>query len=204
MGKFQAFAKKLFDKTFWKFILVGVVNTLFGTAIMFLFYNLLHLSYWLSSASNYFFGSILSYFLNKYFTFQNKSRSWKTVLRFAVNIAACYLVAYGLARPLIRLLMRGCAQSLTDNVAMVLGMCIFVALNYLSQRFLTFRERPEERPASKNRPLTNRTGCGLIFIKFIDQKDDDGNLLLRSVSESRRAVRAGTGADCILIPESVL
>ena len=151
MGKFQAFAKKLFDKTFWKFILVGVVNTLFGTAIMFLFYNLLHLSYWLSSASNYFFGSILSYFLNKYFTFQNKSRSWKTVLRFAVNIAACYLVAYGLARPLIRLLMRGCAQSLTDNVAMVLGMCIFVALNYLSQRFLTFRERPEERPASKNR-----------------------------------------------------
>jgi putative flippase GtrA len=144
MEKFKALCKKLFDKTFLKFILVGVVNTLFGTAIMFLFYNLLHLSYWLSSASNYFFGSILSYFLNKYFTFQNKSKSWKTVLKFAVNIAVCYGIAYGLARPLIRWLMRGCAQKLTDNVAMVLGMCLFVALNYLSQRFLTFKEEKNE------------------------------------------------------------
>lgn len=29
--------KKFFDKTFWKFILVGVVNTLAGTAVMFIF-----------------------------------------------------------------------------------------------------------------------------------------------------------------------
>ena len=42
--------KKFFDKTFLKFVLVGVVNTLFGTAIMFVFYNVFHLSYWLSSA----------------------------------------------------------------------------------------------------------------------------------------------------------
>jgi putative flippase GtrA len=144
MEKFKTFCKKLFDRTFWKFILVGVVNTLFGTAIMFVFYNVLHLSYWISSASNYVFGSILSYFLNKYFTFQNKSKSWRTVGKFAVNIAACYLVAYGLAKPAVRLLMRGCTQKLTDNVAMAVGMCLFVALNYLSQRFLTFREKPEE------------------------------------------------------------
>ena len=50
--------KKLFDKTFWKFILVGVANTIFGTGIMFVFYNVFHFSYWVSSASNYFFGSI--------------------------------------------------------------------------------------------------------------------------------------------------
>ena len=67
--------QKIFDKTFWKFIMVGIVNTLFGTAVMFSFYNLLHFSYWVSSAANYIFGSILSYFLNKHFTFQNKSRS---------------------------------------------------------------------------------------------------------------------------------
>lgn len=66
---------KLFDKTFWKFILVGIINTLFGTAVMFICYNVFHLSYWVSSASNYIFGSILSYFLNKRFTFQNNDRS---------------------------------------------------------------------------------------------------------------------------------
>ena len=64
---------KFADKTFVRFVLVGVINTLFGSAIMFVFYNVFHLSYWLSSASNYFFGSILSYFLNKYYTFRYKS-----------------------------------------------------------------------------------------------------------------------------------
>ena len=83
-------------------VLVGVVNTLFGTAIMFVFYNVFHLSYWLSSASNYVFGSILSYFLNKYFTFQSKGSSGKTIGRFVINITICYLCAYGLAKPLVR------------------------------------------------------------------------------------------------------
>ena len=91
--------KKFFDKTFLKFVLVGVVNTLFGTAIMFVFYNVFHLSYWLSSASNYVFGSILSYFLNKYFTFQSKGSNGKTIGRFVFNITICYLCAYGLAKP---------------------------------------------------------------------------------------------------------
>ena len=68
--------KKFADKTFLRFVLVGVINTVFGTAIMFVFYNVFGLSYWLSSASNYFFGSILSYFLNKYFTFQYKKRDY--------------------------------------------------------------------------------------------------------------------------------
>ena len=41
------------DKTFMKFVIVGVVNTVVGTAIMFVFYNVFQLSYWVSSASNY-------------------------------------------------------------------------------------------------------------------------------------------------------
>ena len=143
MKKLKALARKLFDKTFLKFLLVGVVNTLFGYGIMFGFYNLLGLDYWISSAANYFFGSILSYFLNKHFTFRDTSKDAKTVLRFAVNIALCYLIAYGVARPLVRLVLRGMAQKTIDNVAMLTGSCVFVALNYLSQRFLTFRQKAE-------------------------------------------------------------
>lgn len=88
--------KNILDITFWKFVLVGIVNTLVGTAVMFAAYNVLHLSYWISSASNYVVGSIVSYFLNKYFTFQNKEKSWKQLVKFALNITVCYLVAYGL------------------------------------------------------------------------------------------------------------
>ncbi len=134
---------KFFNKTFWKFILVGIANSLFGTGVMFLFYNVFHLSYWVSSASNYILGSILSYFLNKHFTFQNKERSVKSILKFAVNITVCYLVAYGVAKPLVQYMFSGLGTTLQDNLAMLAGMCIFVVLNYCGQRFFVFNNNPE-------------------------------------------------------------
>ncbi len=56
---------------FARFLLVGVVNTLVGAAIMFGLYNLAGCSYWVSSATNYVLTSILSFFLNRSFTFQS-------------------------------------------------------------------------------------------------------------------------------------
>lgn len=131
---------KFLDKTFLKFIIVGVINTIFGTTIMFVFYNVFHLSYWLSSASNYFFGSILSYFLNKYFTFEYKKRDFRVVLRFVTNIAVCYLVAYGAAKPLVAMLLSGFSVSIQENCAMLAGMGLFVVMNYLGQRFFAFKK----------------------------------------------------------------
>lgn len=136
--------QKFFDRTFWKFILVGIVNTLFGTAIMFVFYNVFHLSYWISSASNYFFGSILSYFLNRMFTFRSQNSHAKEIVRFAANITVCYLCAYGLAKPLVKWVLSGASQSIQDNLAMLAGMCLFVLLNYIGQRFFVFRNIREQ------------------------------------------------------------
>ena len=135
--------KKLLDKTFWKFILVGAINTLFGAAIMFVFYNLFHLSYWFSSASNYFFGSILSYFLNKYFTFEYKERSWGVIGRFVLNILLCYLIAYGIAKPLALHFLSGFSVAIQENVAMLVGMVLFTLLNYIGQRFFAFKKTEE-------------------------------------------------------------
>ena len=130
---------RIFDRTILKFLIVGVVNTLFGTAVMFSLYNLAGCSYWTSSAANYILGSILSFFLNKYFTFQNKERPWRQVVRFTVNIAACYLVAYGVAKPAVRMLLSGQSVSIQENAAMLVGMCLFTGLNYFGQRFFAFR-----------------------------------------------------------------
>ena len=131
--------KKPFDRTFWKFIMVGVVNTLFGTGIMFVFYNVFHLGYWVSSASNYFFGSILSYILNRIFTFQNNAATAKTLPRFIVNICLCYLIAYGVAKPLVIYVLSDYTQTVQDNIAMLAAMCLFVGLNYIGQRFFVFK-----------------------------------------------------------------
>ena len=130
---------RIFDRTILKFLIVGVVNTVFGTIVMFSLYNLAGCSYWISSAANYILGSILSFFLNKYFTFQNKERPWRQVVRFTVNIAACYLIAYGAAKPAVRMLLSGQSVSIQENAAMLVGMCLFTGLNYFGQRFFAFR-----------------------------------------------------------------
>ena len=105
----------LFDAKLLRFLIVGVINTLVGSAIMFGLYNLAHCSYWFSSASNYVLTSILSFFLNKYFTFKNKEQSFSQVLRFVVNIAVCYLAAYGVAKPLCRLILAGASVTVRDG-----------------------------------------------------------------------------------------
>ncbi|MBR1770204.1 MAG: GtrA family protein [Bacteroidales bacterium] len=141
--------KKFFDKTFLKFLIVGVINTVFGTAIMFVAYNVFNLSYWFSSFANYFLGSILSYFLNKYYTFRYKKRSWSSVFRFALNIVCCYLVAYGFARPFIRFLLSSFSPSVQDNAAMLLGTGIFMILNFAGQKYFAFRKSSDEEAEKK-------------------------------------------------------
>ena len=131
----------LIDRKLAKFLLVGVVNTLVGTAIMFGLYNLAHCSYWVSSAANYILTSILSFFLNKYFTFESKEKSAAEVLRFAVNIAVCYLLAYGIARPLCLAALAGASAAVRDNVSMFVGMCLFTGFNYIGQRFFAFKQK---------------------------------------------------------------
>ena len=126
------------DASVPKFILVGVVNTLFGTTLMFVLYNVFHVSYWWSSAANYFFGSILSYFLNKHFTFKYKGDTTGSALRFTLNILLCYLLAYGIAKPLMLWILSGYSKSVQENVAMLVGMVLFTTFNYLGQRFFAF------------------------------------------------------------------
>lgn len=135
--------KKFFDPSMLRFLLVGVVNTLVGAGIMFLLYNVAGCSYWLSSAANYIVGGVVSYFLNKYYTFKNTERSWRQVLRFALNVAVCWLLAYGIAKPLALRLLAGFDEKLQTNAAMLAGLCLYTALNYLGQRFFAFRAKED-------------------------------------------------------------
>lgn len=142
--------KNIIDKKLLKFILVGILNTLVGTAIMFGLYNLAGCSYWVSSAANYVIGSILSYVLNKKFTFQHRGQIAQSALRFAGNIAVCYLLAYGIAKPAVRSILTGATQQVQENIAMLAGMILFTGFNYLGQRYFVFGEKNEEK--TSNRP----------------------------------------------------
>lgn len=141
--------KRIFDPTFFRFIVVGVINTLVGYGVMFGLYNLAGLhtwgdtGYWISSAANYVVGSIVSFFLNKHFTFRNREKGSGVVIRFVVNISVCYLLAYGLAKPAVSWALggMGLSEQLQGNLTMLFGSGLFVLLNYFGQRFFAFRTR---------------------------------------------------------------
>lgn len=117
---------------------------------MFGLYNLVGCSYWVSSAANYVIGSILSYVLNKKFTFQHRGQIAESALRFTGNIAACYLLAYGIAKPAVRAILTDATQQVQENIAMLAGMILFTGFNYLGQRYFVFGEKNEEK--TSNRP----------------------------------------------------
>jgi len=127
------------DSSFIRFIIVGVINTLIGTSIMFIAYNVFEYSYWVSSFLNYFIGSLVSFFLNKFYTFKKTEKSLREVVLFIVNIGICYFLAYFVAQKAIAFVLSAQSDVMIDNVAMIVGMCLFVVLNYIGQRLIVFK-----------------------------------------------------------------
>ena len=132
--------KKLFDVSMLKFLLVGVGNTLLSTVLMF---ALEGLGYWPSTAIAYVAGAVMSFFLNKRFTFHSDEVLWKAAVKFAVNVAVCYVVGYGLAR-----LVMGALSPLNplpaiwwERLSKLVGMGLYTVLNSFGQRFFAFRRR---------------------------------------------------------------
>ena len=131
---------KKIDPSFYRFLIVGLINTIIGTSTMFIAYNIFSISYWGSTFLNYFIGSIVSYFLNKYYTFRKTEKSIKEVFIFILNIAVCYFISYFLAIHLIQYLFNNQSTAFVTNISMFVGMILFVILNYLGQRIFVFKK----------------------------------------------------------------
>lgn len=136
------------DRSFLIFLIVGVVNTLFGLSVYYFSYNVLHAGYWPSSIADYVLGSVLSYFLNKRFSFHYQATDWRSISRFTINIVVCFVIAYAIARPVTQWLLEIVGLPLTttwiENIAGLTGTGIFMVLNYLGQRFFAFQKKEED------------------------------------------------------------
>ena len=122
------------------FGMVGVINTLMGWIIMAVLYNLIHMNYWLSSGISYFIGSVFSYHANSKLTFKVENKDKGLPWRFAVNIVVCYLIAFGVAQPLVESVLASQPKVIVDNVAMVLGMGFFIVMNFFGQKLFVFKK----------------------------------------------------------------
>lgn len=131
--------EKLLRSSFLRFLLVGVGNTLLSMILMFLLEGL---GYWPSTAIAYVAGATMSFFLNRYFTFHSEEEFWRSLGKFVVNVAVCYVVGYGLAKLLISVPDEPYAVPAIwyERASKLLGMCLYTLLNYFGQRFFAFRK----------------------------------------------------------------
>ena len=148
--------KELFDVKLLKFILVGIINTILGAGTMFLLYNCFNVNYYACSVCNYIVGGISSYFLNKYFTFKNHSRSKREIVYFIILILFCYLISYPVLKREIYFVYDSFPDifgSLTDktkgNIALLSGEIAYTVLNYIGQRYIVFKNRENKDAAEE-------------------------------------------------------
>ncbi|MEA4964746.1 MAG: GtrA family protein [Oscillospiraceae bacterium] len=131
--------RRLFDGPMRRYIAVGTLNMAFCTAVMYLLYNLTGLDSWVCALVNHAMGGIVSYFVNKHYVFRDRRMGLRTPCLFVLNLAICYMVAYSIAIPGIELLLSQWSNTQQDNLAMGIGVLLFVVLNYFGQRYVVFR-----------------------------------------------------------------
>jgi len=131
---------RLIDAPWVRFGLVGVLNTVVGYALMLGLYNLAGCGYWAASSVACVMGMILSFILNKRFTFRNADSAAPQVGRFFVNVAVAWFLAYGVAQKVVEAALSGMSEGWRGNIALAVGSVLFVVFNYLGQSRWVFRD----------------------------------------------------------------
>lgn len=82
------------SKEFIKYCLVGIVNTVVGTTTAFLALNLFLLNYTISTALSYITGIIVSFILNKKYTFKNTDKAGIQFVKFFIVMLPSFVFSY--------------------------------------------------------------------------------------------------------------
>ncbi len=145
------------NNSFLRFVLVGIVNTGIGLTLMFFFLNFLQLSYWVSTFIGNFIGAVISFLLNRRFTFNSSITTKKGLPLFLVVVFLCYIVSYSLSQELVDLYWLNFAERLSTlqlnlgdfmalfynkkNIALLIGSVIYTITNYFGQKQVVFLQK---------------------------------------------------------------
>ena len=130
-----------FDRSLLIFLIIGGLNTIVsmvGSQLL-----LGALGYWGSTALMFTLCSILSFIFNRKYSFQSTAPLLPSALRFAVVIAVCYLVSFGVSDLLVPWLAGALSLPLSQEwitrIAMLVAQVIFTGMNYIGQRLWAFK-----------------------------------------------------------------
>ena len=112
---------------------------------LFILYNVVGLGYWGSSVAVYLAGAILSYFLNKSYTFRYGEFDIRSLGLFFINAIVCYLLSFGISRILLpsvcEIIVPELDFTIIEQLSLFMGLIIFPFANYFGQKFIVFRKK---------------------------------------------------------------
>lgn len=148
------------SKEFIKYCLVGIINTIAGLTTAYIFLNILSCSYFSSTAAAYIIGISVSFVLNKNFTFKDKnSNQLSLFMKFTLTMLPSYIISYFLgwmsAKTIFSIdifntlfgkitqLINISQNKISDNIAVLISMTIYLLLGFLVNKFLIFTKKNE-------------------------------------------------------------
>ena len=123
----------LFDKQFWKFIVVGILNTINYYILYMIFKEALQLNYMTAHLLGFFISMIGSFYMNSYFTYRIRptlKKFLKFPLTYVVNILGSTLAIYILVQLL----------SISDNIAPIIATIIAIPFTFVISKIILTKE----------------------------------------------------------------
>jgi putative flippase GtrA len=140
ISTFENFLKP--TNSFIRFLIVGIVNTCIGVSIIFLLMNGIGLSYWMSTFTGNTSGAVISYVLNRNFTFKSNTSLGASGIRFVAVILISYFGAYGMSDLLWSGILKDISFILVTNkeASVLFGAFLYTLANYIGQKFWVFKK----------------------------------------------------------------
>jgi len=123
----------LFLIQFFKFGIVGILNTGLTAGTIFLFMNVFHIWYITSNVAGYVIGFGNSYIVNKLWTFKSKGSVKEQSVRFLLVFGACYALQLGLTVLLKE------HFKVDANWAQAIAMAFYMVINFFGHKYITFK-----------------------------------------------------------------
>jgi|APSaa5957512493_1039668.scaffolds.fasta_scaffold199473_2 putative flippase GtrA len=117
-------------KQSFRFFVTGLINTFFGLSVIYLLL-FVGINDYIANASGYFFGVIISFFLNKYYVFKSGAAISDEVSRFITVFVISYLVNI--------LILYVSLDYLDKYTAQFLSMVFYSITNFLLNKFFVFK-----------------------------------------------------------------
>lgn len=128
------FSKEVFDRYFFRYIVIGIVNTIagYGTIFSLMFYFSLIPE--ISNFFGYLVGILISYILNKKFNFKSKGSHKKELPKFIIGLGIAYFVN------LLVLFISYRFLNINMYLAQFIAGCFYVITGYLMSKYFAFRK----------------------------------------------------------------